>query len=257
MASAAGDFPIFLKWLSYPRAILAAVFGLLLTGSFAIFTVVVFSFYAHRRLADGIVRTWAKILLWVFQIRPQVAGLENLPQEGAIYIFNHSSHLDIPVIVAAIPRSLRFGAKAELFKIPFFGAAMKKMGMLVIERRDREKVLEIYRQNIAKVKEGYCVTLAPEGTRQDGVDLGPFKSGPFYFAIAGGLKIVPIVLRGLPTVLPKHGLLPQWGRWHTKVYLKVLAPHDAVGLTESDRPHFQDRIRESMREAFHGLPHDE
>lgn len=96
------------------------------------------------RLATTFIRAWSGPLLWVFGIRVIGQGDENIPAKGGgIIVFNHQSLFDIPALTSSTPKKIRFGAKIELFKIPFFGAAMRAVGTLPIARNNRNEVLRI------------------------------------------------------------------------------------------------------------------
>src|SRR5262249_3071730 len=143
------------------------------------------------------IQMWAKPLLWVSGVKLEIRGRENVAQggKGFLILFNHSSNYDIPVLFC-FPRSFRFGAKVELFKIPFFGRAMKMCGVLPIDRGNREKVMQVYENAISRVEKGECFALAPEGTRQNQPRIGSFKRGPFEFALNAKMDVVPVVIAG-------------------------------------------------------------
>src|SRR5690606_10302576 len=123
-------------------------------------------------------------LIAAFGVRLTVEGLENLPAEGCIMVFNHSSHFDIFALAAGITKSSRFGAKIELFKIPVFNWAMRTVEVLPIRRRQRDQVLKLYEDSVPRVHSGESFYLAGEGSRQPTDQVGEkFKSGPFIFAI--------------------------------------------------------------------------
>ena len=124
-------------------------------------------------------------------------------KEGFLYTFTHSSQFDILVMYGYSPRSFRFGAKAELMKIPIFGHAVRMAGTLPIARGELSKVIEVYRQAEKRVANGEAFALAPEGGRRKTKDIGNFKTGPFIFAINAKMPIVPLVMYGVDEVLAK------------------------------------------------------
>ena len=202
------------------------------------------------RLGTFIMRGWSWVLLRAVSVRVVVKGLENLPKEPSIIVFNHSSHFDIPCLVNATPRQIRFGAKIELFSIPVFGPTMRLIGMLPIARSNREKVLEIYRQAVVRIKNGEWFCLAPEGTRQDGAQLGAFKKGPFIFAVAAQCNLVPVVIKGAHKVIPKGDIIVNRGRWSSDVVVEFLPPISALGTTEQDVDRLHDLAFEAMTRAY-------
>src|SRR5690606_17085370 len=108
-------------------------------------------------------------------------------------------------------KHIRFGAKIELFKIPFFGRAMRAVGTLPIARENRAGVFKIYKEAERQFSRDVIFVLAPEGTRQKEPRIGRFKKGPFIFAINARVPIIPAVLRGAHEVLPKKSLLVNVG----------------------------------------------
>lgn len=209
----------------------------------------------RRDAVDTVIRTWARSIVGFLGLRVETEGFENLPAlgRGAIFVFNHQSHLDIPSIHSVIPRTLRFGAKIELFKIPVFGAGMRTVGVLPIARADREEVFRVYREAAAKFREGYSFILAPEGTRQEEPRIGPFKKGPFVFAIESQVPIVPIVLKGTFDALPKGSRVVNAGRLTRTVKLRVLPAIETKGMGREDLNRLMEDVRERMVGAYEGM----
>ncbi|MBX3041105.1 MAG: 1-acyl-sn-glycerol-3-phosphate acyltransferase, partial [Bdellovibrionaceae bacterium] len=142
------------------------------------------------------------------------------------------------------------GAKIELFKIPVFGFAMRRIGILPIDRRNREGVFRVYREAQIRMQQGERFALAPEGTRQDEERLGPFKSGPFVFAINTGAPVVPVVIRNASQILPKHSLFPNMGTWKRRIRLSVLPAVSTQSMKLDDRPILQEKVRTEMLPFF-------
>ena len=151
------------------------------------------------------------------------------------------------------PRRVCFGAKIELFKVPFFGKAMRVMGAIPIDRNKREKVLELYRAAIPRMEDGEAFALAPEGTRQKEPVLGRFKFGPFLFAVQAQKNIVPIVIAGAYEVLPKSSLWINIGRWRRRIIMEILPPVSTAGFTEANLERLQEAVHEQMRAALDRL----
>ncbi len=193
--------------------------------------------------------TWAYPLLWFLGIELEVRGLKRFRTDlGSVLVFNHSSHMDIPIIFASSPKSIFFGAKIELFKIPFFGRAMSSVGALPIDRRQRSKVMKVYEAAIPRLKKGHTFALAPEGTRQATPYVGSFKRGPFEFACQAEAVIQPVVISGALRVLPNHKIIPNSRHLKTKViieYLNQVVTHredDPADLMEVARSHMAEKL---------------
>lgn len=209
-------------------------------------------FISNPKFADFVIGTlWAKPVLWLGNIHVEMRGYANWPSEkGCLVLFNHTSWIDIIVMAACLPRVPRFGAKIELFYIPFFGRAMRKAGMLPIERNRRTKVLQVYKEAESRASFGECFALAPEGTRQSELQLGRFKQGPFLFAIGAQIPIVPFVISGAREVMPRSRWLIGPPVWHSRVIAQILPSVPSSGLDESKLVDLQERVRAVMVPAY-------
>jgi 1-acyl-sn-glycerol-3-phosphate acyltransferase len=168
---------------------------------------------------------WSRIVNWYFGVYVIADGFEKIPENGGgILAFNHQSHFDIPAITGSSRKLVRYGAKIELFKIPFFGSAIRVAGCLPIARDNRKEVFRIYEDAAKKFKQGIVYALAPEGTRQREPVIGPFKKGPFIFAVNSGVPIIPVVVEGANRVLQKSKLLVNLGCLRRTVLVRVLDP---------------------------------
>lgn len=230
------------------------VFCLIMTAIYCAVQILVQLVYPSQSFADASIYSWSKNMLRLFGIEVEFSGEENIPKEGVLFVFNHASHFDIPIFHSVVRKRARFGAKIELYSIPIFGTALKKIGVLPIARGDREKVLKVYEGSISRVHEGDSFILAAEGTRQPKPGVGEkFKSGPFVFAISGQFPIVPIVIKGAYEILPKTNLFPAWGRWKNPVKVHVLPPVSTKGLKYEDREVLKAQIQEQMTKTFNSL----
>lgn len=229
--------------------VLSMIVGSLLTVLGAILVMLFVVLGLHRHI-DHFVQIWAKSINFLSRVKVTVTGLENLPEEPALYIFNHLSLFDIPVIFAAIPRKLRFGAKKELFYIPFFGWGMKMMGIIRIDRDNRARAIRELQKAIIKMqKENLNIILAPEGTRQKELKIGSFKTGPFVTAIQAQVPVVPLVLKGVHDVLPKGHYIFRLEKEHL-CHIEVLTQIPTKGLTDDDRQELKSLAYEKMSKAF-------
>ena len=156
-----------------------------------------------ERLAD-----WSSSLMRVTRTKLSVTGQDHIPAEPCIVMSNHQSLSDIPVLFAALPARvrLRMIAKAELFKVPIWGRAMRLAGFIPIVRTDRAQAVASLEEAGRDIRSGTFVWLAPEGTRSKTGALGPLKKGGFVLAQQTGLPILPVVLRGTRDVLPPTGV---------------------------------------------------
>lgn len=233
------------------RSFLATATSLVWTAVSAAAVILASGLLRRRGWADDVIWFWARVITFCYGINVKVVGEENLPEGGCLFVFNHSSHLDIPIFHHAVRKSARFGAKIELFKIPLFGAAMRVSGALPITRGDPEKVYRLYDQSIPLVRAGQSFILAAEGTRQLVPGVGAkFKAGPFVFAIKGQFPIVPVVIRGAAECLPKSDWIGCTRAWRYNVTVKILPPVPTKGLGLEDRPTLQEQVQNIMTKAY-------
>jgi 1-acyl-sn-glycerol-3-phosphate acyltransferase len=202
------------------------------------------------------IRWWSGCFCKVLGLKIQVQGLENLPkngpnESGVLFLFNHLSLLDIPVLHASLPVNFRFGAKSELFKIPVFGTMLNVMGILPITRQDQKKVAALYDKSVARIHNGESFILAPEGTRNPKSAIGPFKSGPFIFAIQAKAPLVPIVISGLERCMPKQYFFADL-RYRNAI-VKVLPKVETKNYDFDSRHKLKDLMHETFVKEFANL----
>lgn len=141
------------------------------------------------------------------RIALEVVGRERVPPGRAyVYMSNHQSHMDVPVLYATMPSpTVRMVGKKELFDIPVWGHAMRAAEMICIDRSDRARAIESLHAAGEKIRSGVSVWIAPEGTRSVSGRPGPLKRGGFHLALESGTPIVPIAISGTRRVLPSGG----------------------------------------------------
>jgi 1-acyl-sn-glycerol-3-phosphate acyltransferase len=191
-----------------------------------------------------VAQAWGRSILAVSGVRVRVAGGERIdPAAAFICMSNHQSNFDIPVLLGYLPLPFRWLAKAELFKIPIFGRAMRGAGYIPIDRSDRPAAIESLRQAAAAVRGGVSVVIFPEGTRSPDGALKPFKKGGFVMAIEAGVPIVPVALRGTFDIMPKNRLLIR----PAEVTMAIGAPIATTGYDISGKAALMDDVRNALQ----------
>ena len=137
-------------------------------------------------------------------VKIEVRGMERL-EAGRNYIFmaNHSSNLDPPVLLPTIPGRCSVLVKKEVFRVPILGTGMKMTSLVPVDRSDRESAIESVNAAIAVLRQGLHMLIFPEGTRSSDGRLLPFKKGPFHLAIDSGVFVVPVTILGTFELWPK------------------------------------------------------
>lgn len=239
--------------LTFVRAVILILWVVLVTPPLSVMVITSALLIRWRRLDDLIIDWfWSWPILLIAGIKVEVSGQENVAQgsKGCLLLFNHSSFMDIPVLYGYFPRTFRFGAKIELFRVPFFGVAMKAVGVLPIDRSKREKVMKVYEEAEARVAAGESFALAPEGTRSDRPEIRTFKRGPFEFAINAGADLVPVVLVGAFEVLPRNSILVNLGQWRRTVKMIITPRISTTGLSVEQFEIVQSKARQQMEPLF-------
>lgn len=178
-------------------------------------------------------RLWARIILWAALLRTRVEGAERVPRDGpVVFMANHESWLDIPLLLTSIPVQVRFLAKKSLFGIPFFGWAMVAMGFIPVDRKNRREAVKSFEEAAQRIRVGRSVLIFPEETRTRDGQLLPFQRGGFLIAIKAGIPIVPVGLDGPRRCLARSSYLLRAGR--VTVRFGEPIPTSGLGVTAKD-----------------------
>jgi 1-acyl-sn-glycerol-3-phosphate acyltransferase len=172
---------------------------------------------AERRRRHGylLARAWGRTMLAIAGIRVRLTprgGAALSGRRARVLTLNHSSSLDLVVFAAHYPIAAVTVAKAELRRIPALGLATSLLGAIYIDRGDPVAARRTLREAAAQVVAGrLCVLVAPEGTRNRGEELLPFKTGGLELALHADVPVEPIVLRGCRDRWPRGAFGPQPG----------------------------------------------
>jgi 1-acyl-sn-glycerol-3-phosphate acyltransferase len=161
-------------------------------------------FERNGEITHLMAKTWSKFILWVFGIRVQVKGIENL-ERGKSYVFvsNHASMFDIPAVIASIPAQIRLVLKKELTRIPVWGWALKYGGYISIDRSNPLAAQKSLEKAAERIRDGTSVLLFGEGTRTRDGKLQPFKRGAIALAVHSHVPIIPVTINNSFKILPK------------------------------------------------------
>jgi 1-acyl-sn-glycerol-3-phosphate acyltransferase len=137
-------------------------------------------------------------------VKVATVGLDRL-DESRTYIFmsNHTSNLDPPILLPLIPRRTSVMAKKELFSYPILGEVMRIGALVPVDRGNRDAGIEAVHAAAKVIRQGINMTIYVEGRRSFDGKLLPFKKGPFYLAIECGVPVVPVTITGTHEIMPK------------------------------------------------------
>jgi 1-acyl-sn-glycerol-3-phosphate acyltransferase len=183
-------------------------------------------------------------------VRVQTIGLDRLdPARTYIFLSNHTSNLDPPIMIPLIPRRTSVMVKRELFRYPILGRAMRMGSLVPVDRSNRNAGIEAV--EIAKhvVQQGLNMTIYVEGKRSFDGKLLPFKKGSFYLAMECGAPVVPITIAGTHYVMPKNRFAIQPGLVKV-IFHSPIEPKDFGGresLMEKVRAVIESGLPEEYR----------
>jgi len=176
----------------------------LATIVFGMVSLIISLFETSGRRQIAVARAWARCLLRVSGVKVNVEGLEKIRPDGSyVFVSNHLSYMDTPVVLANIPVQFRFLAKRGLFQIPLLGTHLARAGHIPVPRGDARAAVKTMTTAAQAIRErSISLLIFPEGGRSQTGELGSFKEGAAYIAIRAGVPLVPITLRGTRKVLP-------------------------------------------------------
>jgi 1-acyl-sn-glycerol-3-phosphate acyltransferase len=180
-----------------------------------------------RGAIDERARWFGRRVVELLDIQLTATGADNVPPRAVVYMSNHQSHLDIPMLYATLPSpTIRMLGKAELFRIPLWGRAVRAAEFIEVDRSNHARALKSIEQAARLVREGVSIYLAPEGTRSIDGRIGKLKKGGFHLAIGTGAPIVPVAIRGTIDILPRGGKVMRSGQ---RVSVQIGRPIDVEG----------------------------
>ena len=185
--------------------------------------------FNHRTMvaySQKIVAGAFRVVLFLSGVKVTVIGIENIPKDEAVlYIANHRSYFDIMISYATLPTLTGFIAKKEIKRVPFLRTWMNFLQCLFLDRDDVCQGMKVILKAIEQVKDGYSVFISPEGTRNQGNEMLPFKAGSFKVAQKTGCAIIPVSISNTEEAFENH--LPWIRKAHTVIeYGKPIYPKD-------------------------------
>lgn len=175
---------------------------------------------------------WAmRVSRFILGLRVEVEGRDQAPEAGAfVYMSNHASMLDGPLLFLLIRRPVRVIMKSSIFRIPVIGLGMKYVGFVPVDRSGTSGGRVAIARAAAMIKKkGYSFLIFPEGTRSRTGELQAFRRGGFFLAREANVPIVPVSIRGTFELMPKKRLVPRKGTVRVVFHPPVSAPESGTG----------------------------
>lgn len=221
----------------------------LITLALSLVWFVILPFDRGGELQHRLCRFWARSLLRVSLVRVQVRGAENLePGRHYVYVANHQSYADIPVLFGYLPATFRIMAKASLFYIPIIGWYLRWNGHLPVTWKNPVADARRLLQAIKYIREERSVVVFPEGGRSLSGQLGEFKTGIFLAAIKGAAPVVPVTIVGSRHLLARRS-------WHIRpgrIELIIEPPVRTEGLGRDQLNLLVEQVRRPMERNLRG-----
>lgn len=204
------------KVLRRGAEIIYGLYALSLFGVAAAFVWLILLPMRSRRISTAILHRSARVLLSLAAIRVSVEGRDTFAQWKLtppwIFAPNHSSYLDILVLLAFLPADVRYVAKGEIYSMPLVGTMAKRCGYFAFDRADPAARIEQSKEIEHALGRGESVVIYPEGTFTAARGVRPFQLGAFKAAVDTGRPICPVAVRGARELLRDKTLLPKPGR---------------------------------------------
>lgn len=202
---------------------------------------------------------WSKPLIWagkqavgigpfILGIRVEIEGREAVPVDiPCIFMSNHLSFLDGPLLFWAIPQPIRVILKKEIFRIPVIGLGMRQVDFVPVDRKGIRGGKKSIDRAVQLIKEkGFSFLIFPEGTRSRNGQLQEFRRGGFFLALESKVPIVPISIQGTFELMPKGSFFVKKGR--VKVAFHPPVPVVDFGLDRLSA--LSDKIKGTIRSGL-------
>lgn len=225
------------------RTIVVAVFFALIV--IAVTPFLVFCLLTGLREPLIIIGRWAVgVGRRILGIKVEASGLERIrPGSAHIFMANHVSFLDGPLVMTSIPGVPRAILKTSILRIPIVGQAMRHVGFIPVDRKGAEGGKKSIARAAALMRDrGYSFLIFPEGTRSIDGKLQAFRRGGFFLALESGASVVPVAIRGTFELMPKGQKYARSGT----VRVEFLDPLPVSGYTVETMGGLMEKVREAI-----------
>lgn len=198
------------------RLALAILTAIIATAVLAPIGIVAWPFRRDGEVGFKVTRLWARAILMAAGVRVTMESLGKLPDGPVVFVSNHVSAIDIPILFVALPRSFRIVYKSSLAYVPLMGQFLIAARNIPIDRSRAFSAKRSLARAARRIHSGVSVALFPEGTRSGDAPMGAFKRGSFKLAVEAQAPVVPVSLIGLRQVARDGGLVP--GVVHVRIH---------------------------------------
>ncbi len=181
-------------------------------------------------------------------MRLDVSGLENIDKKASyVFMCNHLSAIDGPLLFMLIPQSIRVILKKESFRIPIIGQAMRLVSFVPVDRKGLKGGKKSIDQAIRMITEkGYSFMIFPEGTRSRDGKLQAFKRGGFFLALNSQVPVAPVTIQGTFELMPKGSFFIKKGR--VRVQFHPIVP--IQGFDHDSLPELMGKVRAAIQSGL-------
>jgi len=213
------------------------------------FSLVCSLFDRSGSIQHGFARFWSKMILGTIGAPVTVEGLERIDTGRAhVYVVNHLSALDIPILYLYLPFQFRILAKKELFRYPFMGWHLRRSGQIPVDLDNPRASVRSLNRAVEAIRNNMPLVVFPEGGRSENGQLQPFMGGAFFAAIKAQVDVVPMAMSGTYEMLKMN-------TWHIKprpVRLQVGNPIPTSGMSNRQVEALTARAREAIAGLLSG-----
>jgi len=213
----------------------------------------IFSKTGSKALSQKIARMWGKSVVSLSGSSVEVIGLENIPKKGPVlFISNHQSNFDIPLLLGHLGRPVGFLSKEELRKVPIVGRWMRHLNCVFMDRSNPRAALKSIGKAAETVKSGNAMCVFPEGTRSGAGLIGEFKPGAFKIYTKTKAALLPVAIEGTWRIQGRDTLRVK----SAKVKVSVLKPADLEGIPPRDTMKIAEKVKSEIQNELQSLRGD-
>ena len=209
-------------------------------------TAVMCLFGGQRFWGYHLPRIWARLFCAMTLVKVEVRGCQHISDNKSyVFVANHQGSYDIFAIYGYLGHNFRWMMKKSLEKLPFVGQCCKVSGHIFVDNSTPKAIKETMTAAKKQLAGGMSVVVFPEGSRTPDGKLKRFKRGAYILATEYNLPVVPITIDGAYDVMPRHALLPHWGKITLTIHPALEASTDGYDLAD-----LMDKSRAAIASAL-------